>query len=102
VQATLLELTTTTIVNTIKRLKLNDFKIYACGGGMHNTFLIKQLGEKINQPIYQTNVLDIDGDYLEAMTFAWLAKQRLDDSKVDLTSITGAKSPQRLGAIYQA
>jgi anhydro-N-acetylmuramic acid kinase len=101
-QATLIALTTQTIANAIKQLNLNHCSIFACGGGMHNSFLLEQLAMQLNQPILKTNDIGIDGDYLEAMLFAWLAKQRLEHKKINLTAITGSKSPQLLGAVYNS
>jgi anhydro-N-acetylmuramic acid kinase len=100
IQATLIALTSKSIANAINQLGLNDFQVYACGGGMHNQFLLSQLGQLLNQKILTTNDLGIDGDFLEAMTFAWLAKRRLENKTGNLTSVTGAKQEKVLGAVY--
>lgn len=100
IQATLLELTVQTIVDSIKEINIADFEVYVCGGGMHNSFMIDELAKKLNKKIFKTNQLGIDGDYLEAMTFAWLAHQRLENLTGNLTSVTGAKENKVLGAIY--
>lgn len=101
-QATLLQLSVTSIVDAINRLGLDELQIYVCGGGMHNQFLLDKLSKQLNSNILTTNDLGIDGDYLEAMTFAWLAQQRLLKQAIDLKSITGAKHAQILGGIYRA
>lgn len=100
VQRTLVDLTTQTIANELTKLNISDAQIYACGGGMHNRFLLEILSKKVNKQIFTTNVLGIDGDYLEAMTFAWLAKQRLARKPGNLPSVTGSKKEKKLGAIY--
>lgn len=102
IQATLVALTTISIANSIKKLELTDYQVYACGGGMHNQFLLNQLSEKLNMAIYKTNDLSIDGDYLEATTFAWLAKQRLKNQPGNLPSVTGASELKVLGSIYHS
>ena len=102
VQRTLLELTTETIANEISKLGTSSAQVYACGGGMHNRFLIENLSDKLNRDVHTTNDLSFDGDYLEAMTFAWLAKRRLENKPGNLPSVTGSKKEKRLGAIYLA
>jgi len=44
----------------------------------------------------------IDPRLVEATAFAWLAKQALDGSPASLPSVTGARGPRVLGAIYPA
>ena len=100
VQRTLVELTTQTIADEVTKLNISDAHIYACGGGMHNRFLLESLSEKVNKKVLTTNDLGIDGDYLEAMTFAWLAKQRIEGKPGNLRSVTGSTKEKRLGAIY--
>lgn len=99
-QATLLELTTQTIINEINKLNIKSYQLYVCGGGMHNGYLMERLTSKLHQKIFQTNELGVDGDFLEAMTFAWLAHRRLKNLTGNLPSVTGAKEKKVLGAIY--
>jgi len=102
IQRTLIELTTQTITDSIKTLRLSKYQILACGGGMHNQFLLTSLTEKLNVNVEKTNDFDVNGDYLEAMTFAWLAKQRLEQKTGNLPSVTGARLAKVLGAIYSS
>jgi anhydro-N-acetylmuramic acid kinase len=44
----------------------------------------------------------VDPDFVEAMAFAWLAKQCLQGKPGNLVEVTGAAGPRVLGAIYQA
>ena len=100
VQRTLVEFTIKTIAIAITKLEIENYKIFACGGGMHNRFLLDQLSKELRQPIQTTNDIGIDGDYLEAMTFAWLAKQRLERQPGNLPSVTGASKKKVLGCVY--
>ncbi len=100
IQATLLQLTVLSIAESIQKLNLENYSIFACGGGMHNHYLLTQLSQKINHPIQTTNDLNVDGDYLEAMTFAWLAKQRLQGLPGNIPSVTGASKRKVLGGVY--
>ena len=103
IQATLLELTVTTISEAIKKYAEKTDEILICGGGVHNTVLIKSLEKKLpDMEINSTGKYGLDPDCIEAVAFAWLAKCRLDETPVNLCSVTGATSPQILGAVYSA
>ena len=52
--------------------------------------------------VQTTDVLGMDGDYLEAIAFAWLAQQALLGEPASLPAVTGARHPCILGAIYPA
>ncbi|MCL9684222.1 anhydro-N-acetylmuramic acid kinase [Legionella maioricensis] len=100
VQATLLALTAHSIATTILR-KETIKQLYLCGGGTHNLYLRKMLADLL-PGIAVNSIADIgvSPDYLEAMMFAWLASQTMNQIPVNLTAITGAKRPAILGAIY--
>jgi len=100
VQRTLVELSVESIAVAIIKLQVNPYQVFACGGGMHNQFLLDELSKKLSTRVKQTNELAVDGDYLEAMTFAWLAKRRLEAKFGNLPSVTGASRPKILGALY--
>lgn len=76
--------------------------VLVCGGGVHNALLMRHLQELLSCPVRSTGALGIDPDYVEAMAFAWLAKQCLDGQPGNVTDVTGAAGPRILGAIYQA
>jgi anhydro-N-acetylmuramic acid kinase len=42
----------------------------------------------------------MDPDFVEAMAFAWLAREFLARRPGNLASVTGAEGPRRLGALY--
>lgn len=101
VQATLAELTATSILTAI-RSYFSDGEILICGGGVHNTFLMTRLYEQA-QPhfsVASTKKYGIDPDWVEAMAFAWLAKQTLQRKPSNLPFVTGAAKPSILGGIY--
>ncbi len=101
IQATLLALTASCIGNSILESGLAIKKVYLCGGGTHNTQLHTYLSQLLPNVLVASTVdLNINPDYLEAMMFAWLACQTINRTPVDLSSITGAKKPAILGALY--
>jgi len=82
-------------------LKAEGKPIYLCGGGIHNLFLVKRLEELIENQIFTTSEIGIDADFIEACCFAWLAKERLKNTKFDLSKITGSKEEILLGEIWE-
>ncbi|MDD5385536.1 MAG: anhydro-N-acetylmuramic acid kinase [Gallionella sp.] len=103
VQATLLELTCRTISQAIRQYCAGATEIYLCGGGAHNQTLHRRLAALLpGSGIQTTDVLGVDGDYLEAIAFAWLAQQTLHEKPASLPLVTGANHPCILGAIYPA
>ncbi len=110
VQRTLLQLTVKTVADAIlivcnTFLKQETVSVLSCGGGMHNKRLLQLLQRALQTTksrisVGQTNDVEIDGDYLEAMTFAWLAKQRVEQLPGNLPSVTGARQSKILGAEY--
>lgn len=102
VQSTLLHFTTKTISNEIKSLILKPSLIFCCGGGCKNKFLMECLkNENPDINIKTSEVLNIHPDWVEAASFAWLAKQTLLKKEINISHITGAKKNSILGAIFQ-
>jgi len=102
VQATLLALTAKTIADAILNYAPKTEETLLCGGGVHNEALIDEI-EKILSgcTIGTTDMEGLDPDCIEAITFAWLAKCRIEGNPGNLPSVTGAKSAVVLGAIYE-
>ncbi len=103
VQATLLALTGHAIVDAIQRFCTGTQEIYLCGGGTHNQALVKYLSAALPDcRIQATDTLGVQADWMEAMAFAWFARQAVHDTPTDLRTVTGARHPCILGAIYPA
>ena len=102
VQATLLELTATSIARSLRREAPRCTELLVCGGGLHNLRLMDRLRAQLEGiAIRSTGDFGVDPDSVEAVTFAWLAKKRLDGAPGNLPSVTGARSPVLLGAVYE-
>ena len=103
IQATLAELSARSIADAVKRHCTNASELYVCGGGAHNLDLLARLRKNLSQcTVGTTAKLGIDPDWVEAIAFAWLAKQSLDGRPGNLPAVTGAKGERVLGAIYPA
>ena len=101
VQATLAELTATSIAQGLNSLPERIDEIYICGGGHHNRHLLARLRAQLpGIPLATTEALGLDPDWVEATAFAWLAHQTLAGHAGNLPSVTGARHPALLGGIY--
>ncbi|MCC5873568.1 MAG: anhydro-N-acetylmuramic acid kinase [Gammaproteobacteria bacterium] len=102
VQATLTELTARSIAHGITETAGAKPKaVLVCGGGRHNHLLMERLAAALPEAsLGTTDELGLDGDWVEAVAFAWLAKQRLAMLPGNLPAVTGAAGPRVLGAIY--
>jgi anhydro-N-acetylmuramic acid kinase len=99
--STLCELSAECISRSLNMLPSTD-EALVCGGGVHNDFLMQRLATLCSFPVTSTQSHDIDPDWVEAMAFAWLAKQTIEGKPGNIPSVTGAEKPVVLGAIYPA
>lgn len=103
VQATLTELTARTIGDSISRATPAQppAEVLICGGGRHNSFLMERLAAALpHSTVSGSEQAGIDGDWIEAMAFAWLARRRLQGLSGNLPAVTGAAGRRILGAVY--
>jgi anhydro-N-acetylmuramic acid kinase len=103
VQATLLALSVRTIADALGATQPETARVLVCGGGVHNGTLMAALAAALpGMAVESTAAHGVDPDYLEAMAFAWLARQALLGRPGNLPSVTGARGPRVLGAIHPA
>ncbi len=103
VQATLLELSARSVADAVARHAPATRRVLACGGGVHNRMLMDRLAMRLAPAELQSTAsYGVDPDFLEAMAFAWLARQRLLERPGNLPAVTGARGPRVLGAVYLA
>ena len=102
IQATLCLLTVETIIQAIQKLNYFATEILVCGGGRHNSHLMDSLKQKADCPVKTTEHYSINGDYIEAAAFAWLASRNLSGLNGNSSSVTGAKSEKIMGTIFPA
>lgn len=102
-QATLCELSAQSIADAIRQHAPKSAPVFLCGGGAHNQFLEQRLAALLPDNTIDTVAsFGVDVDYLEAMAFAWFAKQTLEKNRLPLRAITGASENAILGGVYFA
>ena len=101
IQATLLELTARSIVNSAAESAIDA--LFVCGGGARNDYLMERLRTLLGgKPVESTNAIGVPPDWVEAVAFAWFALQTLNGTPANLPRVTGARGLRMLGAIYPA
>jgi len=102
IQATLSELTASSIATAILSYAPENDALLICGGGVHNKHLMKCLASHLPHcPLRSTAYFGIDPDYVEAIAFAWLARQTIAGRPGNVPSVTGAQREMILGGIYK-
>ena len=101
VQATLLALTIRTVIDALQAVQPSTRRILVCGGGVHNGALMDALATAApGVQVESTAAHGVDPDYLEALAFAWLARQTTLGRAGNLPGVSGARGPRVLGAVY--
>lgn len=102
VQATLCELTAVSITVDIRQHASDTEEVIVCGGGTRNLQLMKRLKEHLDPIVMRTtDELGFPAEWIEAMAFAWLARETLGRRPGNVPGVTGAHHPVILGGIYQ-
>jgi len=101
VQASLCFLTAITICDAVKKHAPATERILICGGGIHNDYLLELIQQNIDCPVESTERYGIHPDHVEAVAFAWLARQTMNNLPGNLKEVTGALDSVILGGIYQ-
>lgn len=103
VQATLASLTVESIARAIQARCHGADTVLICGGGAHNETLMRHLARRLAPASVETTAArGIHPDWVEAVAFAWLARQWKLQLPGNIPEVTGASGPRILGACYPA
>jgi anhydro-N-acetylmuramic acid kinase len=101
VQASLAELTAVSAMQAVARHLPTSERIWVCGGGAYNTDLMTRLQRHAGgRAVVSTERMGVDPQHVEALAFAWLARQHCHRLPANLPSVTGAQGTRVLGARY--
>jgi len=101
VQRTLLAFTARTIADAIAVWCTGADEVLICGGGASNPLLVAELQRALApRTVMTTASLGVPVTEVEGLAFAWLAREALAGRAGNLPSVTGARGPRILGAIY--
>jgi anhydro-N-acetylmuramic acid kinase len=101
VQCTLAEFTAVSIADCLSGSAKPE-RLLVCGGGAQNAYLMRRIAANLPDVVVEsTSRYGVDPDWVEGLLFAWLARERLDESLQNTSPITGADQPILLGTIHQ-
>jgi anhydro-N-acetylmuramic acid kinase len=101
VQATLVAFTARTIADAMRGQGAAASEVMVCGGGAKNATLMAALTELLApRRVTTTAAHGVAVDHVEALAFAWLAREALAGRPGNLPGVTGARGARVLGAIY--
>ncbi len=101
VQATLARFTARSIADALRATLPDCVRVLVCGGGVHNPVLLRELAQALPGVVVEsTGEHGLDPDFVEAMAFAWLARAFLARQAGNVATVTGARGPRVLGALF--
>jgi anhydro-N-acetylmuramic acid kinase len=101
VQGTLLALTVRSVAEALRRAMPDVDDLLVCGGGARNPVVMAALASELRPcPVRPTSDEGVAVDHVEALAFAWLAREALAGRPGNVATVTGAQGPRVLGAIY--
>ena len=103
VQATLAELTASTVADAIRDHAPGVGRVLVCGGGARNADLQQRLARQLGDVLLESTAAHgVEPEHVEAMAFAWLAERRIAEQPANCPSVTGATRELVLGALIRA
>lgn len=97
---TLAHLTAQSVALTLTAPDYHSESVWVCGGGRYNNTIMSELFKLCGaRPIEDSGM---DGDFIEAGAFAWLARERLAGRPGNIPEVTGAAGRRVLGSLYSA
>ena len=104
VMATLAEFTARGATEALRRTLPSLHTLLVCGGGAFNAHLMARLSSLVPAGVEVQGTASRGGapDRVEALAFAWLAREHLAGRAGNLPAVTGTRGPRVLGTLYPA
>jgi anhydro-N-acetylmuramic acid kinase len=100
-QATLAALTARSIAEAVRTHAAGATDVLICGGGANNGTLMRMLARELApRAVTTTSEHGVAVEHVEALAFAWLAREAIEGRPANVPAVTGARGPRVLGAIY--
>jgi len=101
VQATLAALTARSLSEAVRMNCAGAQEVLVCGGGAKNADLMRRVAVELpGMKVATTDSVGVAGDHVEALAFAWLAREAVAGRPGNLPAVTGASGPRVLGAVH--
>jgi anhydro-N-acetylmuramic acid kinase len=101
VQATLAEFTGRTVADALRQQLPDAKRLIVCGGGALNGHLMARLAALLpTLRLQASDDLGLPAQQVEAVAFAWLAREFMQRRAGNRPDVTGAAGPRLLGCLY--
>jgi anhydro-N-acetylmuramic acid kinase len=101
VQATLAALTARTLALAVREHCTGAEELLMCGGGAKNGDLVRRIAAELPAvKVAATDAAGVASEHVEALAFAWLARETIAGRPGNLPGVTGASGLRVLGAVY--
>jgi anhydro-N-acetylmuramic acid kinase len=101
VQATLAEFSALAAAEHLRRYAPRSTELLVCGGGVFNTDVMARLAARLpGAAVRSTAERGVPPTQVEAVAFAWLAQAFTERRPGNRVTVTGARGPRILGALY--
>ena len=102
-QATLAALTARTIADAVRAHASGATELLVCGGGANNATLLRMLAAELDpRTVATTGDRGVAVEHVEALAFAWLAREALAGRPANLPAVTGARGKRVLAPSIRA
>jgi anhydro-N-acetylmuramic acid kinase len=103
VQATLAELTARAAADALQQQLAGARRLIVCGGGAFNAYLMARLAALLpGIAVVSSDAHGLPAQQVEAVAFAWLAREFVQRRAGNRPDVTGAAGPRVLGCLYPA
>ena len=104
IMATLAEFTAQGAADALREALSAAQTLLVCGGGAFNAHLMSRLAQLVpaGVEVCDTGRRGMAPDRVEALAFAWLAREHRARRSGNLPAVTGARGPRVLGTLYPA
>ena len=99
--ATLSELTSTTIVDSLNFFSQKPKKIILCGGGRKNKYILERIKKKSHISTINIDEYKLNGDFIESQAFAYLAIRSLLKKSISFPDTTGVSKQSTGGKLIE-
>lgn len=97
--ATLTAFSAACVERGLKFLPVRPQSCIVMGGGRHNPILMKELERRLGMSVTAIDALGLNGDFIEAHAFAYMAIRRMKDLPISYPGTTGVPGPMVGGII---
>ncbi|WP_116964841.1 anhydro-N-acetylmuramic acid kinase [Fastidiosibacter lacustris] len=102
VQATLHVLSAKTIADAVLNVQPDTKEVYVCGGGVGNDYLMELLKECLPEiSLTDISSLGVDGQWIEAIAFAWFGYCHINSKKIPFSLSTGGSEDCLVGTLHR-